>query len=48
MGANINAQYLSTYKNIGYLILDIDKNLSLQVKEAIEALPSNIKTRILY
>ncbi|MCC6932399.1 MAG: phosphoglycerate dehydrogenase [Deltaproteobacteria bacterium] len=48
LGANVNAQYLSTYKNIGYLILDIDKNVSDQVKDAIEALPSNIKTRILY
>ena len=48
LGANINAQYLSTYKDVGYLIVDINKNVSDQAKIAIEALPSNIKTRILY
>jgi D-3-phosphoglycerate dehydrogenase len=48
LGANINAQYVSTYQDIGYLIVDLDKNVSDAVKSRIEALPSNIRTRILY
>ncbi len=48
VGANIDSQYLSTYKDIGYLIMDINRELSEEVKEQIAALPSNIKTRILY
>lgn len=48
VGANIDAQYLSTFKDIGYLIMDIDKEMSMEVKEQMEALPTNIKTRILY
>jgi D-3-phosphoglycerate dehydrogenase / 2-oxoglutarate reductase len=48
MGANINSQYLSTYKDVGYLIVDLDKDISEEVKKRVEALPSNIRTRILY
>lgn len=48
VGANINSQYLGTYKNIGYLIMDVNRELSEEVKDKISALPSNIKTRMLY
>jgi D-3-phosphoglycerate dehydrogenase len=48
LGANINAQSLATDGDLGYLILDTDQALSLDVKKAIEALPTSIKTRILY
>lgn len=48
LGANIEAQTLSTDGDIGYLVLDTNKELSLEVKNAIEALPTSIKTRILY
>jgi D-3-phosphoglycerate dehydrogenase / 2-oxoglutarate reductase len=46
--ANIQAQILSTDPDIGYLIMDLDHDLSNDVRKAIAALPTNIKTRILY
>lgn len=48
LGANIDSQYLNTYRDIGYLIMDINKNLSEEVKEKIGSLPTSIKTRMLY
>lgn len=48
LGANINSQYLGTYKDIGYLVMDIAEGLSGEVKDHIAALPNNIKTRMLY
>jgi D-3-phosphoglycerate dehydrogenase / 2-oxoglutarate reductase len=48
LGANINGQFLSTYKNVGYLIMDVGKEVSHEVKEQISALDSNIRTRILW
>ena len=48
LGANIDAQVLSTYRDIGYLIMDINKEASTEVKERIAALPRSIRTRILY
>jgi D-3-phosphoglycerate dehydrogenase len=47
-GANIHAQVLSTDPEIGYLIVDLDQDVSHEVKDAIGALDTNIKTRILY
>ena len=48
VGANIDAQYLSTYKEVGYLIMDINKEVSDEVKQRISVLPKSIKTRILF
>lgn len=48
LGANIEAQTLATDSDIGYLILETDKALSFEVKNAIEGLKESIKTRILY
>lgn len=48
LGANIEAQRLATDPEIGYLILDTDKALSLEVKKAIKGLKASIRTRILY
>ncbi|MFN8389052.1 MAG: phosphoglycerate dehydrogenase [Bdellovibrionota bacterium] len=48
VGANINSQFLSTHRDIGYLIMDLDRELSEEVKEKISVLPKAIKTRILY
>jgi len=47
MGANVRAQSLSTRGEVGYLIMDVDPNLSGQVKRDIERLETNIKTRLL-
>jgi len=48
LSANIHSQMLSTDANIGYLIMDLDQDVSNDVKKAIAALETNIKTRILY
>lgn len=48
VGANIDAQTMSTYQDIGYLIMDINKGVSDEVKQRIAALPRSIRTRILY
>jgi D-3-phosphoglycerate dehydrogenase len=47
-GANIHAQMLATDPEIGYLIVDLDQDVSHSVKDAVSALDTNIKTRILY
>jgi len=46
--ANIHAQQLGTDDSIGYLITDMDAGVSADVKTAIAALPTSIRTRILY
>ena len=48
VGANIDAQYLSTYEELGYMIMDLNKELADEVKDGISALPNSIRTRILY
>jgi D-3-phosphoglycerate dehydrogenase len=48
MAANIHSQRLATDPNIGYLMMDLDQDVSNDVKKAIGALETNIKTRILY
>jgi len=46
--ANVQAQVLATDANIGYLVMDIDKEVSNDVRKAIAALDTNIRTRILF
>jgi D-3-phosphoglycerate dehydrogenase len=46
--ANIQGQMLATDAEIGYLIMDLDQNLSNEVRDDIAALSTNIRTRILY
>jgi D-3-phosphoglycerate dehydrogenase len=46
--ANIRAQMLSTDPDIGYLVMDLDQDVSQDVKRDIAALPTSIKTRILF
>jgi D-3-phosphoglycerate dehydrogenase len=45
---NIKAQNYRTQDGIGYMIIDADKGLPNKVGEQIEALDSNIRTRILF
>lgn len=47
LGANIQAQTLATDGEIGYLVFDIDRAISQELKIAIEGLKTSIKTRIL-
>jgi D-3-phosphoglycerate dehydrogenase len=48
LNANIRAQVLATDANIGYLVMDLDHDVSDQVKDEIAGLQTNIRTRILY
>ncbi len=47
-GANIASQVLATDPDIGYLVMDLDQDVSHDVKDAVGALETSIKTRILY
>ncbi len=46
-GANIAAQVLATDPDIGYLVMDLDQDVSNEVKNAVAALETSIRTRIL-
>jgi D-3-phosphoglycerate dehydrogenase len=45
--ANIRAQTLATDPHIGYLVMDLDQDVSAEVHQRIAALDTNIRTRIL-
>lgn len=46
--ANIHSQMLKTYDDIGYLMMDLDQDVSREVYRAVCALETNLRTRILY
>jgi D-3-phosphoglycerate dehydrogenase / 2-oxoglutarate reductase len=46
--ANIRAQLLSTDPEIGYLVMDLDQDVSHEVTDAVAALATSIRTRILF
>lgn len=48
VGANIHAQFLGTNENVGYIVMDIDKEVSEDLREKISALSASIRTRVLY
>ena len=45
---NILGQYLKTNDDIGYVVLDVDKELSAQAVELLRNIKQTIKVRILY
>ena len=45
---NIIAQYLKTNDEIGYVVLDVDKNLSAHASELLKEVKETIKVRLLY
>ncbi len=47
-GANIRAQMLATDAAIGYLIMDLESDVSEVVRRDVAKLDTNIRTRILY
>ena len=47
-GANILAQQLGTTDEIGYLIIDMNKEASEQAIKQIKMLDENVKTRVLF
>lgn len=48
LGANIEAEMLSTDPEVGYLILDTNREFSHEVSTAIRGLKTSIMTRVLY
>jgi D-3-phosphoglycerate dehydrogenase len=48
LNANIRSQLLATDPKIGYLIMDLDQDVSGEVKKRVASLETSIKTRILY
>ncbi|RME58054.1 MAG: phosphoglycerate dehydrogenase, partial [Candidatus Dadabacteria bacterium] len=47
-GANIEAQYLNTNQEIGYLIMDTEPSLSKNIKKELDSIEESIKTRLLF
>lgn len=45
---NILAQYLKTNDEIGYVVLDVNKNLSKEAMELLKSIKETIKVRMLY
>ena len=48
VGANIEAQQLATTRDIGYLVMDVNAEVSDEMCARISALPASVRTRILY
>lgn len=46
--ANVEAQILETHQDVGYLVMDLDRDVSEEVRARVSALETNIRTRILY
>lgn len=46
--ANIQSQVLATDPETGYLVMDLDQDVSNEVRQAIGELPTTVRTRILY
>ena len=46
-GVNIDAQQLSTHRDVGYLIVDIQGEVPDSVMQRIAALPKSIRSRLL-
>lgn len=45
---NIVGQYLKTNDSIGYVVVDVDKQLSNRASQLLKAVPHTIKVRLLY
>ncbi|MFN2458652.1 MAG: phosphoglycerate dehydrogenase [Chitinophagaceae bacterium] len=45
---NIVGQYLKTNESIGYVVVDVDKQLSRQASQLLRQVPNTIKVRLLY
>jgi D-3-phosphoglycerate dehydrogenase len=45
---NISGQYLSTNKDLGYVITDLDKDYNKEVIQALKKVEHTIKFRVLY
>jgi D-3-phosphoglycerate dehydrogenase len=48
LGLNIVGQYLKTNESIGYVILDVERDLSGEAVDALREIGGTIRTRLLY
>jgi D-3-phosphoglycerate dehydrogenase len=46
--ANVEGQVLATDPEVGYLVMDLDRDVSEEVRSKVSALETSIRTRILY
>jgi D-3-phosphoglycerate dehydrogenase len=46
--ANVSAQVLATDPTLGYLVMDLDREVSDEVSDQLKTLDTSIRTRILY
>ena len=46
--ANIESQLLATTPAVGYLVMDLNREVSEEVRQRMSALPTSIRTRVLY
>ena len=46
--ANIESQVLATTPAIGYLVMDLNREVSKEVRVRMTALETSIRTRVLY
>jgi D-3-phosphoglycerate dehydrogenase len=46
--ANVESQILDTNADVGYLVMDLDRDVSEEVRARVSALETNIRTRILF
>ncbi|HVZ32128.1 MAG TPA: phosphoglycerate dehydrogenase [Polyangiaceae bacterium] len=46
--ANVESQVLETNSDVGYLVMDLDRGVSEEVRARVSALATNIRTRILF
>ena len=48
MGVNINAEYLQTNKDVGYVVLDVDPKQGQPIVDGLRKLPETIRVRALW
>lgn len=48
LGANIKTQVLATDPNLGYLVMDLEQDVSDAVADALSKMSANIRTRVLH
>lgn len=48
MGVNINAEYLQTSKDVGYVVLDVDPKNGKKIVEGLKKMPETIRVRALW
>ncbi|MCO5171305.1 MAG: phosphoglycerate dehydrogenase [Planctomycetes bacterium] len=47
-GANINGQHLRTSPEVGYVVIDVDREHGPDLKERLQSVPETIRVRVLY